>query len=437
MSTSNIYVYLLLKALLAFVILLASQAFFYLANTRIFHVDGFSEWYGILWGNMTFGIATIGCVLLPYFVANLLPFKFRWNKHYHTLTEILLYYLPVLFILVSNICDAAYYQYTYRRLSGEIFRYLGISGNMTSLWPHFLVDYWHATVVGIALIIFTIWMGNRFQLSARNKYRKHGLNDVVGLIVGSACVLFLLRGGFGKNIEWQDSAKYCQAKNSALVTNSGYNVVRTFNGGTLEEVNYMDEAAARKLFNPQFAPDETIMQAVAEGRTGWAPGGGRLTLGAGTDSARQSYSNVVIIVLESFSQEYMGCYNKGIMKSFTPFLDSLAEHSVVYQGRANGKKSIEGIPAIFASLPTLMNFPITMSDYSDDSLYALPAVLRDHGFHTAFFHGSYNGVLSFDKLCEKMGFMQYYGQNEYMADPMSRTSDYDGCWGIYDEHFLQ
>ena len=90
MSTSNIYVYLLLKALLAFVILLASQAFFYLANTRIFHVDGFSEWCGILWGNMTFGIATIGCVLLPYFVANLLPFKFRWNKHYHTLTEILL-----------------------------------------------------------------------------------------------------------------------------------------------------------------------------------------------------------------------------------------------------------------------------------------------------------------------------------------------------------
>ena len=437
MSTSNIYVYLLLKALLAFVILLASQAFFFLANTRIFHVDGFSEWCGILWGNMTFGIATIGCVLLPYFVANLLPFKFRWNKHYHTLTEILLYYVPVLFILVSNICDAAYYQYTYRRLSGEIFRYLGISGNMTSLWPHFLVDYWHATVVGIALIIFTIWMGNRFHLSARNKYRKHGLNDVVGLIVGSACVLFLLRGGFGKNIEWQDAAKYCQAKNSALVTNSGYNVVRTFNGGTLEEVNYMDEAAARKLFNPQFAPDETIMQAMAEGRTGWAPGGGRLTLGAGTDSARQSYSNVVIIVLESFSQEYMGCYNEGIMKSFTAFLDSLAEHSVVYQGRANGKKSIEGIPAIFASLPTLMNFPITMSDYSDDSLYALPAVLRDHGFHTAFFHGSYNGVLSFDKLCEKMGFMQYYGQNEYRADPMSRTSDYDGCWGIYDEHFLQ
>jgi uncharacterized sulfatase len=150
-----------------------------------------------------------------------------------------------------------------------------------------------------------------------------------------------------------------------------------------------------------------------------------------------TYSNIVIIVLESFSQEYMGCYNNGIMPSFTPFLDSLAQHSIVYQGRANGKKSIEGIPAIFASLPTLMPFPITMSDYADDSLRALPGILRDNGFHTAFFHGSYNGVMSFDKLCARMGFSEYYGQNEYMADRHSKSSDYDGVWGIFDEHFLQ
>jgi uncharacterized sulfatase len=147
--------------------------------------------------------------------------------------------------------------------------------------------------------------------------------------------------------------------------------------------------------------------------------------------------NVVVIVLESFSQEYMGCYNKGTMPSFTPFLDSLYQHSVVYQGRANGKKSIEGIPAVFSSVPTLMTFPLMMSDYAGDSLNALPNILSHNGYHTAFFHGSYNGVMNFDKLCQKLGFQEYYGQNEYMADRYAKKSDFDGCWGICDEYYLQ
>ena len=434
-STSNIYIYLIDKALLAFVILLLSQLFFYLYNTRIFHVADVKEWMGVLWGNLIFGMGTIGCMLMPYFAANLLPFKFRWNKHYHRIVEIVCYYVPVLFILVSNVCDAAYYQYTYRRLSGEIFRYLGISGNMGALWPHFVVDYWQATVVCILLVIALFWIGGKIHLSARDRYRKHFVNDMVGLVVGAAVVVFLFRGGFGKNIEWRDTSNYCQAKNSALVTNSGYNIVCTLNGGTLTEVNYMDDTQARKLFDPVLHTESDYAGRIVEAWSGWDAGCGTYLTADSTHS--QCYSNIVIIVLESFSQEYMGCYNQGIMPSFTPFLDSLAQHCVVYQGRANGKKSIEGIPAIFSGIPTLMTFPLTMSDYADDSLYALPAILRDNGFHTAFFHGSYNGVMSFDRLCDHLGFNEYYGQNEYMADRLSKESDYDGCWGIYDEHYLQ
>lgn len=436
-STNNIYVYLFYKALLAFVLLLLSQAFFYFDNRRIFHVADMKEWAGIAWGNVVFGIATVGCMLLPYFAANLLPFKFRWNRHFHRWVEVLLYYLPLLFMLVSNVADAAYYQYTYRRLSGEIFRYLGISGDMGALWWRFLIDYWQATLFFIAAMLLLFWAGAKMHLSARNKYRHHALNDIVGLVVGGACVLFLLRGGFGKQIEWRDAAKYCQAKNCALVTNSGYNIVRTFNGGTLEELQYMDPQQALKLFDPVLHPEPDYEGRIVEAWSGWDAGCG--TWSAATDSAatRQHYSNIVIIVLESFSQEYMGCYNKGIMPTFTPFLDSLAQHCVVYQGRANGKKSIEGIPAIFASLPTLMTFPLTLSDYAADSLYALPAILRDRGFHTAFFHGSYNGVMGFDRLCAQMGFDQYYGKNEYMADRLSRPRDFDGCWGIFDEPYLQ
>lgn len=444
LRTSNIYIYLLYKSLLAFIVLLAAQAFFYLDNTRIFHVDGFHEWMGIIWGNMVFGIATIGCMLLAYYALNLIPFNFRWNPHYHRITELVFYYLPIMAMLVADICDSAYYQYTYRRLSGEIFRYLGISGNMGALWPHFVVDYWHSTLFAIIITIILFWLGGKAKLLPRNRYRKHKANDLVGLVLGGLCVVFLLRGGFGKNIEWHDTTKYCQAKNCALVTNSGYNIVRTFNGGTLQEVNYMDAREAEALYNPVFAPDSAIANARPEPSQGWAPNAGCWLQPAAPDSlgrvvreASVMRKNVVMIVLESFSQEYMGCYNKGIMPSFTPFLDSLYEHSVVYQGRANGKKSIEGIPAVFSSIPTLMTFPLSMSDYRDDSINALPNILRNNGYHTAFFHGSYNGVMNFDRLCKRLGFEEYFGKNEYMADRHSRESDYDGCWGIYDEYYLQ
>ena len=438
--TSNIYAFLGLKILLTFLILILTQGFFYLANTRIFHVDGFGEWMGILWGNLIFGMATIGFALLPYLAANLLPFTFRWNKTFRVLTEVFLYILPSLFLIVANVCDGAYYQFTYRRLSGEIFRYLGIGGQMGALIPHFLIDYWYATVFGFAVILLFLWCSPRIRLLPRDRYRKHLLNDIVGFVLGGLVILFLFRGGFGKNIHWHDTTKYCQAKNNALVTNSGYNILRTFSGGTLQEVNFMPDEEAQALFNPVFTtPQDYGESDWAEAWEGWTFQAGQYGRGPSIDSVDWRYSNVVIIVLESFSQEYMGCYNQGLMPSYTPFLDSLAEHCVVYNGRANGKKSIEGIPAILTSIPTLMPFPLTLSDYADDTIDALPAILRRNGFHTAFFHGCYNGVMGFDQFCQKCGFDDYYGQNEYQSSTLNSklSTDYDGCWGIFDEPFLQ
>lgn len=433
--TSNIYAFLALKILLTFVILLLTQVVFYFANVRIFHVDGFGEWMGILWGNLIFGMATIGLALLPYLAANLLPFSFRWNKVFRNLTELILYWLPSLFLIVANMCDAAYYQFTYRRLSGDIFRYLGIGGQMGALVPHFLVDYWYATVFGILFILAFIFCARRIRLLPRDRYRKHLGNDIVGFILGGLVVFFLLRGGFGQNIHWHDTTKFCQAKNNALVTNSGYNILRTFSGGTLHDVYYMTDAQAKSLFDPEF--NSPMTEAWPDSTTWWAPKGGFYDTLVEGDMSMIKHKNVVIIVLESFSQEYMGCYNPDIKTSFTPFLDSLAAHSVVYNGRSNGKKSIEGIPAILTSIPTLMPFPLQLSDYADDSIDALPAILRRNGFHTAFFHGCYNGVMGFDKFCQKCGFDDYYGQDEYTASPLYIESDYDGCWGIFDEPFLQ
>lgn len=434
-NTNSILAYLFAKVVLALFLLLVAQTFFYLNNTRIFHVDGWAEWRPIIWGNIVFGAATVGIMLIPYFFANIIPFRFRWNKVYHGIVEVLLYCIPVLFILIANTCDAAYYQYTYRRLSGEIFRYLGISGDMGSLWGHFVIDYWQATLFAIVVVALFFWLNSKIHLAERIKYRKFIVANLLTLLIGAACIFFIINDNFLKEKRWHDPAMFSQHKNSAMVTNSTYSIITTLKGGTLHEQNFMDAKQAAALFNPVFGPTDEMTNWESDHIPAWAPNGGFTLIEDSLKHTSTRRMNVVVIVLESFSQEYMGCYNKNAKQSFTPFLDSLAQHSIVYQGRANGKKSIEGIPAIFSSVPTLMPFPLNMSDYAGNDYHALPAILHENGYHTAFFHGSYNGSMAFDKFCDKIGFQEYYGMDEYVEK--HGNAAYDNAWGIFDEPFLQ
>ena len=84
-----------------------------------------------------------------------------------------------------------------------------------------------------------------------------------------------------------------------------------------------------------------------------------------------------------------------------------------------------------------MSRPFANSAYGEHNAYTgLPATLRHNGYHTAFFHGSYNGVMNFDTTCRRLGYDEYLGMDEYNAWAPG-NNDYDGVWGIYDAPFLQ
>ncbi|MFO0322824.1 MAG: LTA synthase family protein [Bacteroidota bacterium] len=119
-------------------------------------------------------------------------------------------------------------------------------------------------------------------------------------------------------------------------------------------------------------------------------------------------------------------------KSYTPFLDSLISVSTYYNNAfANGKSSINGIPAIISSMPTYMEDPYLNSTYSNNTLNGLPLLLKQKGYHTSFFHGATNGSMNFNSYAKSAGYDIYFGRTEYDND-----LDYDGQWGIWDEPFL-
>lgn len=434
--------YLLLKSLWVLLALLLTQLFFALCNHMLFHVASVREGLTILWGNVRFGLSTTALCLLPFLVLMLIPTPARYTRGYRAVSNVL-YWAGSLAATVPTLCDAGYYAFTYRRLSSEIFSYLTIGGHMGSLGPQFLLSFWYIVLFALVLLVVMIVLNRRTQLKDPAGLDTRRGVQVAGMVVGLAlCCLCLGGGRFALPlVDRSESARYCSLGNTTLVTNSTYNIAWTAMHPQLQQFHFFDTVAndtMLMLFNPTFHPiGHTTRATATPSHPVFVAGGGRYHDNS-TDSVER-FSNVVILILESFSQEYMGCYTAnmaGHYESFTPFLDSLALHSHLYNGHSNGKKSIESIPAVMASVPTLMEEPLVLSRYCNNRFSSLPLLLQDYGYTTAFFHGSYNGVMSFDTFCYHIGFQHYYGQTEY-EQTVGNADDYDGNWGIFDEPYLQ
>ena len=146
--------------------------------------------------------------------------------------------------------------------------------------------------------------------------------------------------------------------------------------------------------------------------------------------------NVVVFILESFSKEYFGYFNhdldSGTYQGYTPFLDSLAAHSLTFPlSLATGRKSIDAMPSVLSSIPMIIS-PYILTPYSTDEVSSLASYLGKKGWQTGFFHGAPNGSMGFQAYSRSCGFDAYYGKDEY-----NNNDDYDGYWAIWDEEFLQ
>lgn len=416
-ETYKIFSFLIAKYLLAFVFLLLTQILFWVANSSLFSVSSGVDALKIILGNIHFGISTVAIILLPYFVLNVLPLSCRWSKPYKRVSEVL-YSILVILMMLANMVDIPYFQWTFRRTTGDVFKYLGVGGDMSNLVPQFLADFWVYVVLFVVLIILFFFFSKRIVLLPRkfshNSYRI--FKDIILSVLFSAMVVLAIRGGLifqYRPLAPIDASRYASSDNTPLVVNTPFSVIRTFSKqSTLERINYF---TSPRTLETTFSPI-SLPLAVSDSTSV-------------VDTMKKT--NIMVIMLESFSEEYIGFLNP-TEKSFTPFLDSLAQKSVVYQGMANGKRSIESMPSLLAGIPTFMDEPYITSSYSMNKIEGLPQILKRHNYHTSFFHGAYNGSMNFDAFLKSIGVDNYYGMNEY-----DQKGDYDGNWGIFDEPFLQ
>jgi phosphoglycerol transferase MdoB-like AlkP superfamily enzyme len=230
---------------------------------------------------------------------------------------------------------------------------------------------------------------------------------VAALMIGAA------RGGYKHStrpITISNAARYVDnPRDVALVLNTPFSIFRTFGKKVLSRYEFFDDKTLKELYDPHHKP-------------------------ALTEPFRND--NVIVIILESFAREYIGGLNAGLhdgkYEGYTPFIDSLLKVSLTFDvSVANGKKSIDAMPSILASVPSLET-PYTISHYANNQINGFPELLKRKGYYTAFFHGAPNGSMGFDSFAKMIGFDDYFGLDQYPD-----KDDFDGMWGVWDEPFFK
>ena len=235
-----------------------------------------------------------------------------------------------------------------------------------------------------------------------------------------------MRGGasYHRPLSVADASRFVrQPQEANIVLNTPFAMLRTIGSTTFSNPGYFTPEQLDARYTPLHTPtqDDDVTPIYSQ-----------------IDTDTQN-PNIVILILESFGQEYSDYFNpQWETRGYTPFLDSLASKSLTFcQSFGNGRKSIDAMPSILSSIPMFVE-PYILTRYANNKTSSVAGLLREKGYRTAFFHGADNGSMGFQAYANATGFEDYYGMTEYCADPRHRgMDDFDGNWAIWDEEFLQ
>lgn len=330
--------------------------------------------------------------------------------------------------IIANLVDCVYFQYTTRRTTVTVFSEFKHENNLGSIFGVEIFRHWYLVLIGIFLIV-ALWKSYRIPkgqmpIEVSQPYRPAKLMRYY--VVQLLClVLFVplciggMRGGFTtavRPITISNANQYVKSPlEAAIVLNTPFSMLRTLGKKVFEVPTYYTENQLNAIYSPVHEPAGSLVK---------------------------RKKNVVVIIIESFGREYIGGFNKwldgGRYKGYTPFADSLMQHSATYlYSFCNGRKSIDGMPSVLSSIPMFVE-PFFLTPAALNNVSGLAGELKHEGYHSAFFHGAENGSMGFQAFAQATGFDEYFGRTEYDADKrFGGDKDFDGTWAIWDEPFMQ
>ncbi|MBK7967816.1 MAG: sulfatase-like hydrolase/transferase [Bacteroidetes bacterium] len=373
---------------------------FFIVNYSYFTTSSVSEIVLAFFLGIRFDIVVAVVLNIPFILFHFLPFQAFSGRIWQRALKLYFFIINIPFLLL-NCVDLEYFKFQGKRTTADLFQLFAMGDDMQNTIPRMALDFWYVILCFVVLSVIFVWGYNKI------KVKPAPVNDQKLIQWILILPVILITGiGFRGGIQYKPLGILAAAKHTTpplvpLVLNTPFTVIKTFGKVLIDEKNYLPESELTTYFDKvhSYKKHEPFHP-----------------------------RNVIIIILESFSSEYIGYLNNG--KGYTPFLDSLSTHCISFNNAyANAKKSIDGIPAVVASMPTLMPASYITSPYNGNRLHSIAALLKQKGYSSGFFHGGNNGTMGFDNFASMTGFDAYYGRKEYPG------KDYDGNWGIFDENF--
>ena len=350
-------------------------------------------------------------------------FPFHWKERSAFYRVVRWVFVAVnTFFLISNLVDCVYFRFSGRRTTMSVFQEFSheAGGNMTSIFLKEFAVNWYLVVLAVALgiLLYKLFRSPR-PLPLHGPKWSYYVVQTVSLLVMAPFVVFGMRGGMTaatRPITISNANQYADRPvDACLVLNTPFSLFRTLGKKAFIVPQYLSEEEAVRVYSPLHTP---------------------------ADSIQFRPMNVVVLIVESFSKEFVGSFNthldNGTYKGYTPFLDSLLTKGLTFQySYSNGRKSIDGMPSVLSSIPSFVE-PFFLTPASLNNVSSLARELKHKGYYSAFFHGAMNGSMGFQAFANSVGFDSYWGRTEYNEDPKYHgDGDFDGTWAIWDEEFLQ
>ena len=354
----------------------------------------------------------------------LLPLHWKEHPVYYRVAR-WIYTIVNSIAVYMNLMDCVYFPFTGKRTTTSVFAEFSneSTGEMLKIFGGQFLSHWYLVLLA-ALVTWAFW--KLFRPIPKSVERpshkpRYYTIQVISLFVTIPLCIAAIRGGVTKStrpITISNANQYVnRPAETGIVLNTPFSIFRTLKKTPFVVPDYMSDEEATAIYTPLHQPN---------------------------DSAAFTPRNVVVLILESFSKQHIGFYNKtlrnGTYHGFTPFLDSLiTDGAMTYRySYANGRKSIEGMPSVLSSLPNFVE-PLFLTPASLNVMSGLARELGENkGYTTAFFHGAQNSSMGFHAFARATGFQRYYGREEYNADPnFHGDDDFDGTWAIWDEEFFQ
>jgi arylsulfatase A-like enzyme len=387
---------------------------FVLENRRFFTGMDADRWLHLCRGGLYFDLSALLYTNLLYIALMLIPLRCKEGRLYQKIAKGVFVVTNTLAIIV-NLADAVYFPYTGRRTTATVFKEFAHENNLAGIAGTECINHWYLVLLAAAMAYALYKLYNRPRTSdaATPALLYYPVQALLFVGLGYLCAGGM-RGGLGgdvRPITVSNATQYVERPiETAIVLNTPFALYRTLGKDAFAVPSYWtDREAMLRLYNPVHVPSDTVPPR-------------RL--------------NVVVMILESFGQEYFGYFNAGreggAYRGYTPFLDSLMAEGATYQySFANGRKSIDAMPSILSGIPMFVE-PFISTPASLNTISGLAGELKKNGYHTSFFHGAQNGSMGFEAYARASGFATYYGRREYNND-----THFDGHWGIWDEEFLQ